>query len=148
MNIPPDFGVADADLTEVVVANDLALVKQAADQILDAIAQQNYDPDTTFAIKLSLEEALTNAIKHGNRNDPTKHVTLRYYVGPDRTAIMVADEGPGFAPECVPDPTADENLERPSGRGIMLMQSYMTRVAFNACGNVVWMLKVCPATDD
>jgi serine/threonine-protein kinase RsbW len=148
MKIPPEFGVSEDALTEVVAPNDLQLVKERADAIIQAVAAQNYDADTTFAIKLSLEEALTNAIKHGNQRDPTKHITLRYYVGPDRTVIMVADEGQGFEPDCVPDPTADENLERPCGRGLMLMQSYMSAVKFNPTGNVVWMLKLRETPDD
>ena len=55
---------------------------------------------------------------------------------------MVRDEGTGFCPTAVPDPTEAENLERPNGRGIMLMQSYMTRVWFNERGNEVWMMKM------
>ena len=51
------------------------------------------------------------------------------------------DEGPGFRPELVPAPTADENLERPNGRGIMLMHAYMTKICYNETGNEVWMLK-------
>lgn len=142
MNVPPEFGIADEDLTEVVAPNDLHEVRRPEQTILDAVARHAYDVDAAFAIKLSLEEALTNAVKHGNRNDPSKTVIIRYYVAADRTVIMVRDEGPGFTPEQVPDPTADENLERPNGRGLMLMQSYMTQVTFNERGNEVWMLKV------
>ena len=54
---------------------------------------------------------------------------------------MMSNEGRGFCPENVPDPTAEENLERPNGRGIMLMHSYTTRVCYNRTGNEVWMLK-------
>jgi serine/threonine-protein kinase RsbW len=68
-------------------------------------------------------------------------VQLRYYVDPDRIVFMVRDEGCGFRPADVPDPTADENLERPSGRGLMLMQSYMTKVRYSETGNEVWLLK-------
>jgi serine/threonine-protein kinase RsbW len=56
-------------------------------------------------------------------------------------SITITDEGKGFKPECVPDPTADENLERPCGRGIMLMRAYMDEVRYNPCGNQVFMLK-------
>jgi len=66
---------------------------------------------------------------------------VRYYVDPRRVVVMVRDEGRGFCPENVPDPTAEENLERPNGRGIMLMHSYTTRVCYNRTGNEVWMLK-------
>lgn len=141
MQAPDDFGIRDADLTEVVVPNDLRSVKQPEDRIMTALARCKYDEETIFAIKLALEEALTNGVKHGNANDPSKKITVRFYVSNDRIVIMVKDQGPGFSPDKVPDPTADENLERPNGRGIMLMHAYMTRVCYNDCGNEVWMLK-------
>lgn len=141
MKAPPDFGVDDRDLVEVVVPSDLHATRQPENAILCEMARCGYDPDTTFGLKLALEEAITNAIKHGNRNDPSKKIVLRYRVDPQRVVIMVRDEGPGFSPDAVPDPTTEENLERPNGRGIMLMQSYMTKVRFNETGNEVWLLK-------
>lgn len=85
---------------------------------------------------------MTNAVRHGNWNDASKRITVRYAVSPRRTVIMVADEGPGFALDTVPDPTLPENLERPNGRGIMLMKAYMTDVGYNEAGNEVRLLKV------
>lgn len=142
MQVPADFGIADADLTRVTVPNDLRLVREPEAQILRAMHACGYDSDTVFAIKLAFEEAVTNAVKHGNCHRDEKHVELAYYVDAKRVVLMVRDEGRGFCPDEVPDPTADENLERPSGRGIMLMQSYMTKVRFNDAGNEVWMLKL------
>ncbi len=142
MRVPRNFGVDDAALTEFVVPNNLHHARQAEARVLADLARCAYDPDTTFAIKLSLEEALTNAVKHGNRNDAGKCLTVRYHVNAERVVVMVRDEGCGFCPHEVPDPTAEENLERPNGRGLMLMQSYMTKVRFNRAGNEVWMLKL------
>jgi serine/threonine-protein kinase RsbW len=141
MQAPDDFGICDADLTEVVVPNDLRSAKGPEDRIMSALARCKYDEETIFAIKLALEEALTNGVKHGNKNDPAKKLTVRYCISPQQAVIMVGDEGAGFSPESVPDPTAEENLERPNGRGIMLMHAYMTRVRYNRAGNEVWMLK-------
>jgi len=141
MQVPSEFDVREADLVELVVPNDLQSAKRSEDRIMAELARCRYTADVTFAIKLALEEALTNAVKHGNNNDASKQLVLRYSVTPERTVIMVRDEGVGFSPTRVPDPTADENLERPNGRGIMLMQAYMTRVHFNKAGNEVWMLK-------
>lgn len=141
MKVPPEFGVDDADLTDVTCPNDLRVLKEPEAEIMRCLRDCGYDADTIFAIKLAFEEAVTNAVKHGNCNDPSKTIILRYFVDCDRVVVMVRDEGCGFRPEQVPDPTADENLERPSGRGIMLMQSYMTDVRFNAQGNEVWLLK-------
>lgn len=141
MKVPPDFGIDDADLTDVVVPNDLRFVREPEARIMAELRRCGYDDDTVFAIKLAFEEAVTNAVKHGNCGYRRKRVHLWYYVDGRRVVFMVRDEGCGFRPEQVPDPTADENLERPSGRGLMLMQSYMTRVCYSATGNEVWLLK-------
>jgi serine/threonine-protein kinase RsbW len=142
MSVPPGFGVSDSDLTEIVIPSDLRSAKDPEDRILEALRDHGFCPDSIFAIKLSLEEAMTNAVKHGNRNDGSKCVCIKYFVSDERAVIMVRDEGNGFCPAAVPDPTRSENLERPFGRGIMLIRSYMTKVAYSTCGNEVWMLKI------
>ena len=141
MKAPPDFGVDDSALVEVAVPNDLRSAKGPERRILNDLSRWGYDRDTVFGIKLALEEAITNAVKHGNAEDTSKQLLVRYLVDENRVVIMVRDQGNGFSPDEVPDPTADENLERPNGRGIMLMQSYMTKVRFNDAGNEVWMLR-------
>ncbi len=144
MSVSEGFGVPDSALHEIVIANTLREAKRPESRILKDLEQNGYDPDTVFAIKLALEEALTNAVKHGNGNDASKQIVVRYHISPARVLIMVRDEGPGFDLQAVPDPTADENLERPNGRGIMLMHAYMTSIHFNERGNEVWMLKENP----
>jgi serine/threonine-protein kinase RsbW len=144
MKVPPDFGIDDADLVRVTVPNDLRKIREPEADIMARLNAAGYDADTVFAIKLAFEEAVTNAVKHGNCHDPTKKVDLGYYVDPQRVVIMVRDEGCGFCPENVPDPTADENLEQPNGRGLMLMESYMTKLRYNDVGNEVWLLKENP----
>ena len=141
MRCPEDFGVPDGDLIDLVVPNTLQDAKAPEERILADLAIHNYDEQSIFAIKLALEEALTNAVKHGNGNDPARKLTVRYAVKPRHVVIAIRDEGPGFTPELLPDPTADENLELPNGRGIMLMFAYMTKIRFNDQGNEVWMLK-------
>jgi len=143
-HIAEEMGVSEADLVQMVLPNDLRSAKKFAQQILAELAHHHYDEETTFAVKLALEEALTNAVKHGNGNDRSKKLTVGYAITPERTVIMVRDEGAGFRPDRLPDPTADENLERPSGRGIMLMHAYMTRLRYNDVGNEVWMVKENP----
>ncbi len=141
-SVPEGFDVVEADMIEMTVRNDLRSAKQPEDRILPELQGRHYRPDTLFAIKLALEEAMTNAVKHGNRNDPSKRIVVRYHVNDRRAVIVVRDEGCGFCPGAVPDPTVSDNLERPNGRGLMLMQSYMTRVWFNEFGNEVWMMKL------
>lgn len=145
MKVPPDFGVDDDALVNVTVPNDLRCFKEPEARILEQLRRCGYTKDTVFAVKLAFEEAVTNAVKHGNRKDPNKHVHLRYHVNPQRIIIMVRDEGCGFCPENIPDPTADENLERPCGRGLMLMAAYMTKIRFGEDGREVWMRKDNPA---
>jgi serine/threonine-protein kinase RsbW len=116
-------------------------VARAHDAIITAAEEHGYDQSQVFGIKLALEEALTNAIKHGNAFDESKFVHVEYEVDSERLKVTVCDEGPGFHPETVPDPTLDENLNRPCGRGVMLMQCYMTDVSFNEAGTCVTMVK-------
>ena len=128
-------------VTNCVIPSDPRAARRLAEEILSRVRSRGYGKEVCFAIRLALEEALINAIKHGNRSDPDKKVRVCAEVGEDLTAITVADEGEGFNPDSVPDPTADENLEKPCGRGIMLMRAYMDEVRFNDRGNEVRMIK-------
>ena len=127
---------------QVVIPSDAAEARRVQEQI-EALLQSSRCPDhDLFSIKLALEEALVNAIKHGNQFDRNKQVQISYQVLPDRFVIHITDEGTGFDPADVPDPTAVENLERPCGRGLMLMRHYMSEITFNERGNSVTMSKV------
>jgi serine/threonine-protein kinase RsbW len=110
-------------------------------QILDAVRRNGFKGNTFFAINLALEEALTNAIRHGNRLDPKKNVHVEARVTPQRVEIWVEDDGPGFDRGSIPDPTADENLEKCSGRGILLIEAYMSRVTWDRGGRRLKMVK-------
>ena len=128
--------------TEVVLVSDPVEARRFQDQIEQLLLQSSHaSPHEVFSIKLALEEALINAIKHGNQMDRAKKVRVLYRVTPGAFEVRVADEGAGFDPNDVPDPTAVENLERPCGRGLMLMRHYMTEVVYNQAGNCVAMSK-------
>jgi len=124
-----------------VISSDLDAARQLAGDVLRHVESEGYAEGVCFAIRLALEEALINAIRHGSKFDQAKKITVSADVGEQRTAITIADEGAGFDPAAVPDPTADENLEKPSGRGIMLMRAYMDEVQYNDRGNEVRMVK-------
>ena len=111
------------------------------DRVAAAMEAEGYPEHDVFAMRLALEEALVNALKHGHRNDPGKQVQVRYDVTAERALAEVRDEGPGFDPDAVPDPLAAENLERPSGRGLLLMRHYLSWVRHNARGNAVTLCK-------
>jgi serine/threonine-protein kinase RsbW len=128
--------------TSLVIKSDLAEARQVQEQIEQALRHHRYAERDIFGIKLALEEALVNAIKHGNQLDRTKKVEIVYQVTTVQFEIHITDEGTGFDPTDVPDPTAAENLERPSGRGLMLMRHYMSDVHYNERGNKVRMTKI------
>jgi serine/threonine-protein kinase RsbW len=94
-----------------------------------------------YGIHLALEEALVNAIRHGNHSDPDKDVEFRCFLGDETVRIEIQDEGPGFDPKKLPDPTSDECLDRPNGRGVLLIQTFMSRVDYLGRGNLVVMEK-------
>lgn len=127
---------------QVSIPSDLDEARRLQTSIEDELQNVSRFTETEiFAIKLALEEALVNAIKHGNQMDRTKKVHVAYRVTPDRFDIRIVDEGPGFDPEDVPDPTAPENLERPCGRGLLLMRHYMNHIEYLRPGNCVVMSK-------
>lgn len=124
-----------------VIDSDLSQQRDIQKRILDAVERAGYHADSLFAVKISLEEALINAIKHGNKLDPNKKVHIEASVTPRQTEIVIEDEGPGFDRACVPDPTAEENLLKCSGRGILLMETYMDRVEYSKDGRRVKLIK-------
>ena len=129
----------------MTLPNDPDAFRRAESELLDAIQSCGYPEASTFAVRLALEEAVVNGFKHGNAGEPDSTVNLSWSVDPRRVQIEVEDQGRGFEPKEVPDPRAPENLERPSGRGIMLMRAYMSSVEYNEAGNKVTMLYERPA---
>jgi len=123
------------------IPSNLAAIRPIQKQIMDDVERLGFDSQSQFAIKLALEEALNNAIKHGNKRDPAKKVRVEAKVTAAQAEIMVEDEGPGFRRSDVPDPTLAENLEKCSGRGILLMEAYMNTVEWDRGGRRVRMVK-------
>lgn len=124
-----------------VVDNDVYAISKICGRLLDEVREKNFNTEEIFAIHLALEEAIFNAIKHGNKFDPEKSVDIDYQITDDKCDIAVADEGAGFSPDSLPDPRDEENLYKPCGRGVLLMRSYMDVVEFNEPGNKVHMVK-------
>jgi serine/threonine-protein kinase RsbW len=124
-----------------VLPTELERIREPQHEVLARMRDLGYDEDHRFAVRLALEEALVNAMKHGNKMDPSRCVRVEYRVLPAQVEIRVADEGEGFDPGRVPDPTCDENLAKPCGRGIMLMRCYMDEVAYAGNGREVHMVK-------
>ena len=127
--------------SSVVVESTPSAIFEVWKWIQSKLETSNFSQDDIFAVHLALEEAFTNAVKHGNRKDPTKKVKIDYLVSLDKIEVAVMDEGGGFDPEDVPDPRYGENLYKTEGRGLLLMRSYMDVVEFNEQGNRVSMVR-------
>lgn len=115
---------------------------ESMEQVLNQLTKLGWSDRELFGIQMALEESLTNAIRHGNKLDESKHVKLECKLSPERFWLCVEDEGPGFIPANVPDCTHQQNLEAHGGRGLMLIRAYMTTVEYNECGNRVTMEKI------
>jgi serine/threonine-protein kinase RsbW len=102
-------------------------------------AKEKYqlDDDIYGNIMIAVTEAVNNAIKHGNRSDSTKNVSLTLSFEEGLIKFKIEDEGTGFDPSHLPDPTSPENIEKPGGRGIFLMKHLSDEVQFDDNGRVV-----------
>jgi serine/threonine-protein kinase RsbW len=122
-------------LLKMVLGSDLSelgKVEEFVDQIVNA---SQADEELTGSIMLLLSEAATNGIIHGNKQIPGKEVILEARISDTQVIITITDEGDGFNPEEVPDPLAEQNLLKPSGRGLYLMREYADDVQYNEKGN-------------
>lgn len=128
--------------SDLCIGSDPAEARRVQQEIEAALKACQYGERDIFAIKLAIEEALVNAIKHGNQMDKSKKVQISYQVRSEEFHIVIMDEGNGFDPSDVPDPTCAENIERCCGRGLLLMRHYMNEVSFSRQGNSVRMKKV------
>jgi serine/threonine-protein kinase RsbW len=125
-------GQARLDGWQVLSFGSAQQVAAVLDLVASALAAAGYPEEDRFAARLALDEAISNALKHGNGGDPAKRVRLRYHVDAQRVLAEVEDQGAGFDPAQLPDPRAAENLDRPGGRGVLLMRRYTTWLRFNA----------------
>lgn len=115
---------------------NLRIVENAIDEITNiaGIKQDDYGK-----ILVATLEAVNNAITHGNKADPQKMVDVEIVMENSNIKITVTDEGTGFNPSSIPDPTKPENIEELSGRGVFLMSKLADSISFNEKGNSVTM---------
>jgi serine/threonine-protein kinase RsbW len=109
--------------------------------LLDYLQRTGWSDREVFGIHMAVEEALVNAIQHGNREDPAKTVHVSYRATAHKLRIEITDEGPGFRPADVADPRCGELLCEPHGRGLLLMRAYMSKVEYLGRGNQLVMEK-------
>ena len=133
------------EVTELQLKSQPESIGQV-EKIIDNL-RSTYDvsEDMFGNMLVAITEAVTNAIYHGNKSDPTKKVHIQYQIKNNNLSFVVADEGPGFDYYNLPDPTAPENLEKECGRGIFLMKHLTDQLIFADNGRVVELnFKISP----
>jgi serine/threonine-protein kinase RsbW len=125
----------------VVMESKPSVLAGLCRQVLKGMHGRGYTQDDEFAVHLALEEAFLNAVKHGNKMDPKKTVTVECRIDDEKVDLRLTDQGEGFNPRGVPDPREGENLYRPEGRGLLLISAYMHVVEYNERGNGVHMVR-------
>ncbi len=125
-----------------VMPSDFASMREVQGKLMEMVQAHAYDDEAQFAIKLALEEALINAIKHGNKLDPKKTVSVDAVVTDKRAEFSIKDQGEGFVRKKVPDPTKRSNREKSSGRGLLLIEAYMDEVSYGDRGRELKMVFV------
>lgn len=127
--------------SSIVIESKPSGLREPCERLLSVLEEKGYTQDDMFAVHLALDEAFLNAVKHGNKMDPAKKVVLEYLVDKEKVEIRMVDEGRGFDPRSIPDPRMGENLYRPEGRGLLLMNAYMDVVEYNESGNGLRMVR-------
>jgi len=114
-------------------------ILQVESYLRDAKSELHIDDRRFPDILISITEAVNNAILHGNKADESKEVRINMESNNSGVAISVTDQGKGFDPDCVPDPTAPENIETCGGRGVFIMSSLADKISFTNNGSTVRM---------
>lgn len=109
--------------------------------ILSSMDSCGYSDDAIRKMKISLTELIVNAILHGNKRDFSKKVIMGHIVDKSKVVISIMDEGSGFNPDIIPDPTLPENLIKDCGRGLFIVRHYVDSIVFNDKGNRVTIIK-------
>jgi serine/threonine-protein kinase RsbW len=126
---------------EFELPSDLALMNGVLQYLLARVAKLGLIAPERSNLFIALDEAFVNAVKHGNKNDPTKLVRVGAELSPKEACFTIEDEGEGFDVQTIPDPRDPANLFKSSGRGVLLIYNIMDEVEYNAQGNRVKMVK-------
>ena len=120
---------------QVVVSSHPASIQALQNRVAELLDELDYPIRDRFCIRLGLEEALVNALRHGHHGHSERTVLIGCMIDSECARFEIEDNGEGFQVNAVPSPVADENLRKPSGRGLHLMRSFMDKVEFNESGN-------------
>jgi serine/threonine-protein kinase RsbW len=123
----------------LVIESKVSNLRKVEDFLEEFSYEANLSREAYAKVLVSVMEAVNNAIVHGNHGDRKKKVHVHFVEGTSMLIVTVTDEGKGFAPDTVPDPTKPENIENASGRGVFLMRRLADEIEFNSRGNSVKM---------
>ena len=132
------------ETTELRFASRIGAVEEAAGAVAEFLSRLGVGEDIAFGVDMAVREAVTNAILHGNKLDETKFADVSLKSLPGAFEIVVHDQGTGFDPSGIPDPTEAQNILKTSGRGIFFMRSLMDEVEWtidSKGGTTVRMMK-------
>lgn len=132
----------------LVLPSRLASVAEVDGFVEDLVADFGLNDDVRGNILISLTEAVTNGIRHGNGCDPDKYVRVDVWRRRASVRVRVTDEGPGFEPDAVPDPTCPSLREREGGRGVFLMRALADEISFHESGRAVEMVYECQHVEE
>ena len=130
------------------IPSEIKFIESVLDYLNERMIKLGIIDSDDSLVLMALDEAIVNAIKHGNRGDARKAVHIIAELSAREACFTVSDEGAGFARENVPDPTDPSRILEPSGRGLFLINHIMDEVCYNKCGNEIRMIKrPAPAGD-
>jgi serine/threonine-protein kinase RsbW len=142
--VAPFFEPVTEETVELTLPSRIASIDEAAAAVADAARRLGFSDEALFGVELSVREAVTNAVLHGNRQDESVPVEVGVSGAGPAMVITVRDRGEGFDPTRVADPTSEENLLKANGRGILFMRTFMDDVRWERHpegGTVVRMTK-------
>jgi len=121
--------------------NDIRSIEHAVEYVTRHCSGcSEYARRLNLNFRVGLTEALSNAMLYGNNSDPEKRVRVEVTIGVEAVSVRITDQGMGFDPTTVPDPTLPDNISKTGGRGIFLMKALMDDVQFNERGNSVTLV--------
>ncbi|MBN1980008.1 MAG: ATP-binding protein, partial [Chitinivibrionales bacterium] len=135
------LGFAPAQPVQIQYLSSYEEIEYVSARILKDMDHNGFSDESIRRMKLSITELVANAIDHGNKNSSLKRVTLGHCLEPQRITVAVLDEGEGFDPDTVVDPTLPENLTKDHGRGLFIVKNYCDEITFNSTGNRVLIRK-------
>ncbi|MGH9968024.1 MAG: ATP-binding protein [Pyrinomonadaceae bacterium] len=130
--------------TELKLPSRIEAIEEAANAVARVVNRSGISEETAYGIDMAVREAIANAVIHGNKLDETKLVEINVKSSPESFEISVHDQGQGFNPETISDPTKEENILKSTGRGIFFMRNFVDEVDWSISpegGTTVRMIK-------